>query len=232
MLTDEEQRRYRRNLTLPGIGEAGQQALLEAHVLVVGCGALGSISSMYLAASGVGHITLIDFDRIDISNLQRQLSFSTASVGEKKVIAAATRLREINPGIEIVPLDLRLTEENAPAIFASQNLIIDGTDNPATKYLIARIATSLGKPYIFGGVHEWRGQVMSCLPESPGYTDLFPEPAADATLPPGLLGPLPGIVASSQAAEAIKILTGAGTPLASRLLLIDAFEGTTKVIHL
>lgn len=232
MLTGEEQRRYKRNLTLPGIGEAGQKALLEARVLIVGCGALGSISSMYLAASGVGHITLIDFDRIDISNLQRQLSFSTGSIGEKKVTAAATRLHDINPGIEITPLDLRLTEDNAPEIFASQDLIIDGTDNPATKYLIARMAGALGKPYIFGGVHEWRGQVMSCLPGSPGYTDLFPEPAEDASLPPGLLGPLPGIVASSQAAEAIKILTGAGTPLASRLLLIDALAGTTEVIHL
>ena len=232
MLTAEERMRYKRNLALPGIGEEGQRRLLEARVLVTGCGALGSIVSMYLAGSGVGHITLIDFDLVDISNLQRQLSFITDSVGKKKAFALGERLRQINPHIEIKPLDLRLTEENASELFAAHDLIVDGSDNPATKYLIAKFAAQHSKPYVLGGVHEWRGQVMTCLPGTPGYADLFPAPAADASLPPGLLGPLPGIVASVQAAETIKVLTGAGTPLASRLLLVDAFAGTTDVIIL
>ncbi len=228
MLTAEQRRRYSRNIMLEGIGKEGQQRLLRARVLVVGCGALGSIAAMYLAGSGIGHLTIADFDTIDISNLQRQLSFSTSSLGEKKVEATGRRLREINPEIEITELDLLLTRRNAAPIIEKQDLILEGSDNPATKHLIATLCRELGKPCIIGGVNGWEGQVITGMPGGTDYLDIFPEPADAEGFTPcslgGVLGPLPGIVASVQAAEAIKVLTGAGTPLASRMLLIDALN--------
>lgn len=236
MLTADQRRRYARTIQLPEIGTAGQERLLASRICVVGCGALGSIAAMYLAASGAGHITLIDFDNIDISNLQRQLSFTTASLGQKKAPATATRLREINPDIEVTPLELLLTRHNAPDILAGHDLIIEGSDNPATKHLVAYTCTELRIPYIVGGIAQWEGQVLTCLPGTTGYLDLFPEPADSDGFTPcsigGVLGPLPGIVASIQATEAIKLITGAGQTLSSRLLLIDALTASFRTVEL
>lgn len=236
MFTQEQRRRYSRNIMLEGIGVSGQEKLLASRVLVVGCGALGSIASMYLAGSGVGHLTIVDFDTIDISNLQRQLSFSTSCLGEKKVEATAKRLHEINPEIEITALDLLVKKDNVDELILSHDMIIEGSDNPATKHLLATRCQALAKPLVLGGIAGWQGQVITSMPGSAGYLDIFPEPADAQGFTPcslgGILGPLPGVVASIQAAEAIKIITGAGEPLVSRMLLIDAFSFNIRTIEI
>lgn len=236
MLTAEQRRRYSRNILLPEIGKEGQEKLLAADVVVIGCGALGSIVAMYLAGSGVGHITICDFDTIDVSNLQRQLSFTTASLGKKKVEETADRLRAINPEIEITTFDRLVTTKNAPELFAGKQLIIEGSDNPATKHLVATTCRSLGLPYIIGGVREWEGQIITSLPGQPDYLDIFPEPAEAGGFTPcsigGVAGPLPGVIGSMQAIEAIKYLTGAGSLLASRMLIYDALTATVKTFTL
>lgn len=234
-MTPDQRRRYSRNVMLPGIGAEGQKRLLDARVLIVGCGALGSIVAMYLAGSGVGHITIADFDTIDISNLQRQLSFSSSQFGEKKVLATAKRLREINPEVEVEAIDAFLTAATARTIINNQDLIVEGSDNSATKHFIASLCREMGKPCVIGGVREWEGQVSTLLPGERGYLDLFPEPEEDAMSPcalGGVLGPLPGVIGSLQSCEAIKILTGAGTPLASRMIIFDALRAEFREISL
>lgn len=232
----EQRLRYSRNLMLPEIGRPGQRKLLDAKVLIVGVGALGSITAMYLAASGVGHLTLADYDTIDISNLQRQLSFSTDDCGKFKVDAARDRLLSINPEISVTTINGMLTRQNAGEIIAQHDLVIEGSDNPATKYLISDECRAVGVPCVLGGVTQFSGQVMSWQEGYPTYRDIFPDQAAEGGYTPcsigGVLGPLPGIVASWQAAEAVKILTGAGTPLYGRMLLIDALTANTTVITL
>lgn len=236
MLTAEQRRRYSRNILLDEIGKEGQQKLLDSRVLIVGCGALGSIASMYLAGSGVGHLTIVDYDTIDISNLQRQLSFTTDKLGEKKVKATAQRLREINPEIEITPLDLTLTRSCVKEILRGHDVVVEGSDNPYTKHMIALACRELQIPCVTGGVQGWNGQVTTSLPGKPGYLELFPEPAADDAFTPcslgGLLGPLPGVIASMQAAEVIKLITGAGEPLSSRLLMYNGLTAETQIIRI
>lgn len=236
MLSAEQRKRYSRNIMLEEIGKEGQNRLLESHVLIVGCGALGSISSMYLAGSGVGHLTIVDFDTIDISNLQRQLSFTTAQLGEKKVTATALRLKEINPEISVTPLDLLITRKNIKEIISRVDVVVEGSDNPATKHLIAETCRETGIPCVMGGVAGWTGQVITSLPDSSGYLDLFPEPAEEGGFTPcslgGLLGPLPGIIASIQASEVIKILTGAGECLAGRILIYNALTAEFRILRI
>lgn len=235
-LNPDQKRRYSRNILMPEIGREGQLRLLNSNVLIVGAGALGSIAAMYLAASGVGQITLVDFDTIDISNLQRQLSFTTAQCGQKKAEATRRRLESINPDIRIEIFDGMLTRKNAQELFQGKDLVIEGSDNPATKYLVTDLCADMSIPYVLGGVAQFRGQVMSWKPGCPKYSDIFPEPAEDGAYTPcaigGVLGPLPGIIGSYQAAEAIKMLTDAGTPLYGRLLIIDALTATTQTINL
>ena len=228
--------RYSRNLMLPEIGRPGQHKLLTSRVLIVGVGALGSIAAMYLAASGVGCITLADYDTIDISNLQRQLSFSTEDCGKFKAESARDRLLSINPEVNVSVINNMLTRQNTPELIAAHDLVIEGSDNPSTKYLISDMCHAAGVPCVLGGVAQFNGQVMSWKPGYPTYRDIFPEQAAEGGYTPcslgGVLGPLPGIVASWQAAEAIKILTDIGTPLFGRMLLIDALSAATTVITL
>lgn len=212
---------------LDGIGEAGQEALCRASVLVVGSGALGSIVSMYLAGSGIGHIAVADFDTVDVSNLQRQLSFTEQDLGQYKSEATGRRLRSINSLIEVEVINELITEKRARELFSRFDVIVEGSDNPATKYLVSDVAAALERPCIIGGVREFGGQVMTQMPGHACYRDLFPDAACDsAGLTPcaagGVLGPLPGIVASIQASEVIKVVTGAGMPLVDRLLMIDA----------
>lgn len=218
--------RYSRNLMLTTIGEEGQRKLLGSSVLVVGCGALGSIAAMYLAGSGVGRIGIADFDTIDISNLQRQIGYTSADVGKDKTEVLESSIRALNPGVEVQRHNCFLSHKNAEEIINSYDIVVEGSDNPDTKYLVASICGKLAKPYVIGGVRELTGQIATCLPGHAGYTDIFPEAAAAGGFTPcalgGLLGPLPGIVASIQACEAVKIIAGFGATLADRLLLIDA----------
>lgn len=235
-LTKEQKLRYSRNIMLEGIGHEGQQKLLNARVLIVGAGALGSIAAMYLAASGVGRLTLVDYDTIDLSNLQRQLSFTTRQCGGRKVAKTAERIAEINPEIRVDTHAYMLTQANAGDIFAGHDLVVEGSDNPDTKYLTCDTCLQIGIPCITGGVSQFRGQLMSWAPGHVCYRDVFPESAtADGYMPcslGGILGPLPGIIASWQACEAIKIISGAGTPLYDKLLLIDQLHPGATIIDL
>ncbi len=235
-LTKEQNRRYSRNIFLQQIGKTGQIKMLNASVLIIGTGALGSVISMYLAAAGVGHIGICDFDTIDISNLQRQLSFTEKDVGRKKLEVTAEKLHDINSEIKIETYPGLLRKDKAREIFAHYDIIVEGSDNPNTKYMVTDIAAELAKPCILGGVAQFAGQVMTILPGGKTYRDLFPEPAADGEFMPcsvgGVLGPVPGIVGSIQATETIKLITQTGYTLSGQLLTIDALTMTFRKIQL
>ena len=235
-LSKEQRLRYSRNIMLEPMGQAGQLKLLQASVLIVGSGALGSIAAMYLAASGVGHLTLVDYDTIDISNLQRQLSFTTNQCGGLKVTNTAHRMLEINPEIKVDNIARMLTADNACDIIAGHDLVIEGSDNPDTKYLVSDTCCRLQIPCITGGVSQFQGQMISWNTGHTCYRDLFPEKADTGGYTPcslgGIIGPLPGIIASWQACEAIKIITGVGTPMYDKLLLIDVFRPDANIINL
>lgn len=230
LLSPDEQRRYSRTILLPGMGMEAQQRLLASSVLVLGSGALGSIVSMYLAASGVGTIGIADFDNIDISNLQRQLSFTTADIGMSKVETTAAKLQAINPGITVNIHEGLVREKLARSLFPDYDLVVEGSDNPNTKYLVTDLCTELGIPYVLGGISEFRGQIMSWAPGHHGYRDIFPEGAPIESATPcglgGILGPVPGTIGSMQASEVIKILTGVGQPLFGRMLTFNALNMT------
>lgn len=225
-VSDEQGARYARHLTLPEVGPEGQRLLGKASVLVVGAGGLGSPALLYLAAAGIGKIGVIDDDLVDISNLQRQVLHDTASVGDAKVVSARRRLTELNPEIVVEAYEARLGVDNALGLIGEYDVVIDGSDNFSTRYLIGDACEILGKPWVFGSIHRFEGQVATFnLDGSPNYRDLFPE-APPAELAPncaeaGVLGVLPGIVGSIQATEAIKIVLGVGEPLSGRLLVID-----------
>ena len=219
--------RYARHLTLPEVGPRGQRLLTEASILVVGAGGLGSPALLYLAAAGIGRIGIIDDDSVDLSNLQRQVLHSTSSVGEAKVVSAERRLSDLNPEVTIEAYETRLGVDNALDLIGGFDLVIDGSDNFSTRYLISDACEILGKPWVFGSIHRFEGQVTTFnLDGGPNYRDLFPK-APPMELAPncaeaGVLGVLPGIVGSIQATEAIKIILGVGEPLSGRLLVIDA----------
>jgi len=226
-LTKEEIERYSRHLLLREVGPNGQKKLKNAKVLVVGTGGLGSPVAMYLAAAGVGTIGLVDFDVVDRSNLQRQLIHGTRNVGEPKIQSAKIRLADINPDIEIQCFETRLTSSNAFDIIKNFDIVVDGTDNFPSRYLINDACVLLGKPVIYGSVFRFEGQVSVLATENGAcYRCLYPVPP-----PPGLvqscaeggvLGVLPGIIGSMQANETIKIILGIGEPLINRVLLVDA----------
>jgi len=224
-----ESARYARHLTLPEVGPEGQRLLSEASVLVVGAGGLGSPALLYLAAAGVGRIGVIDDDSVDITNLQRQVIHGTAELGEPKVASAERRLADLNPEVEVESLGFRLEVDNALDVIGGYDLVIDGSDNFSTRYLVGDACEILGKPWVFGSIHRFEGQVSTFnLDGGPNYRDLFPK-APPAELAPncaeaGVLGVLPGIVGSIQATEAIKVILGIGEPLSGRLLVIDALS--------
>ena len=226
-VSDEQGARYARHLTLPEVGPEGQRLLGKASVLVVGAGGLGSPALLYLAAAGIGQIGVIDDDSVDISNLQRQVLHDTASVGDAKVVSARRRLTELNPEIVVEAHEARLGVDNALGLIGEYDVVIDGSDNFSTRYLIGDACEILGRPWVFGSIHRFEGQVATFnFDGSPNYRDLFPE-APPSELAPncaeaGVLGVLPGIVGSIQATEAIKIVLGIGEPLIGRLLVIDA----------
>jgi adenylyltransferase/sulfurtransferase len=227
MLSPKEHEHYKRHLLLPEIGEAGQLRLKSARVLMVGVGGLGCPAAQYLAAAGVGHITLLDFDRVDASNLQRQVLFGIADLGMPKAQAAAKRLRDLNPHIEIVALSEALTPQNALRLFEQHDLIIDGSDNFATRYLVNDAALLSGKPYVYGSVQKFEGQVsVFNYQGGPTYRCLFAEAPPAGAIPncaeQGVLGVLPGIIGLFQAAEALKIILQKPGILNGKLMLYNA----------
>jgi molybdopterin/thiamine biosynthesis adenylyltransferase/rhodanese-related sulfurtransferase len=226
-LSKEEIQRYSRHLIMPEVGMEGQLKLKRARVLTIGTGGLGAPLGLYLAAAGVGHLGLVDFDVVDSSNLQRQVTFTTADVGKSKSEAARARLLALNPMIEIVSYDTRLTSENALVLFRDYDIIVDGTDNFPTRFLVNDACVLLGKPNVYGSIFRFEGQAtVFGYPGGPCYRCLYPEPPPPGLVPScaegGVLGVLPGIVGSIQAMETIKLILGTGEPLVGRLLLFDA----------
>ncbi len=226
-LTQDDIQRYSRHLIMPEVGVSGQRKLKAARVLCVGAGGLGSPASLYLAAAGVGTLGLVDFDDVDVSNLQRQVLYATADVGRPKLAAASERLKALNPELNVIPHQVRLTSANALQILAGYDVIVDGGDNFPTRYLVNDACVLLGKPNVYGSIFRFDGQIsVFATAGGPCYRCLYPEPPPPGLVPScaegGVLGVLPGIVGTIQAAEAIKLLIGAGESLAGRLLLFDA----------
>ena len=226
-LTKKEIERYSRHLIMPEVGMDGQLKLKQAKVLCIGTGGLGAPLGLYLAAAGVGRIGLVDFDRVDDSNLQRQVLFSTKDVGRPKIEAAADRLRGLNPDIQIDTFDTHLSSDNALDILKDYDIIVDGTDNFPTRYLVNDASVLLKKPNVYGSIFRFEGQItIFGDPNGPCYRCLYPEPPPPGLVPScaegGVLGVLPGIVGSIQAAETLKLIIGKGESLIGRLLLFDA----------
>ena len=234
-LTRDEVNRYSRHLIIPDVGMAGQKRLKNAKVLVVGAGGLGSPALMYLAAAGVGTLGVVDFDIVDESNLQRQVIHRQSSLGKPKVESAAAVVREINPLIDVVVHNLALDRDNVLDIFREYDLIVDGTDNFATRYMVNDAAVLLGKPYVWGSIYRFDGQASVFWAEhGPCYRCLYPEPPPPGMVPScaegGVLGVLCASIGSIQVNEAIKLLTGIGEPLVGRLMIYDALEMTYRSV--
>ena len=226
-LSKEEVLRYSRHLIMPEVGMDGQLKLKRARVLMIGAGGLGAPLGLYLAAAGVGHIGIVDFDVVDFTNLQRQVTFSTSDVGRTKLAATKERLAAMNPMIDIATYETRLTSENALELFRGYDLVVDGTDNFPTRYLVNDACVLTGKRNVYGSIFRFEGQVsIFGAPDGPCYRCLYPEPPPPGLVPScaegGVLGVLPGIVGALQAVETIKLILGAGDPLIGRLLLFDA----------
>ncbi len=228
-LTSDELRRYSRHLLLPEVGVAGQKTLRASKVLVVGAGGLGAPTTLYLAAAGIGEIGLIDFDKVELSNLQRQVLYTTADVGRPKLDAARERLTALNPGVRVVPYEERLTSHNALEILGRYDVVVDGTDNFPTRYLVNDACVLLHKPNIYGSIYRFEGQSsVFDASQGPCYRCLYPEPPPPGLVPScaegGVLGVLPGLIGVIQAIETIKALLHLGEPLIGRLLLFDALS--------
>ena len=228
-LSKDEILRYSRHLIMPEVGMEGQLKLKQAKVLAIGAGGLGSPLALYLAAAGVGKLGIVDFDVVDFTNLQRQVIHSTSDVGRSKLASARETIQGINPNVEVVTYETRLTSENALDFFKDYDVIADGTDNFPTRYLVNDACVLLGKPNAYGSIFRFEGQAsVFYAKEGPCYRCLYPEPPPPGLVPScaegGVLGVLPGIVGSIQALETIKLITGRGRPLIGRLLLFDALN--------
>lgn len=237
MLSPSERARYARHLILPDIGEAGQERLKRGSVLIVGAGGLGSPAATYLAAAGVGRIGLVDPDVVDASNLHRQILFGDSAIGELKVDAARRRLTDVNPHVEIETFAERLTSSNALELIGSYDVVIDGTDNFPTRYLVNDACVLTGKVNVYGSIYRFDAQAsVFGAPDGPCYRCLYPTPPPPDLVPTcaagGVLGVLPGVIGTIQATEAIKLLAGAGETLAGRLLLFDALGMTFRTLRI
>ena len=226
-LSDEERLRYGRHLSLPEVGEAGQLRLKQARVLIVGAGGLGSPAALYLAAAGVGHLGLVDFDRVEGSNLQRQVLYGSRDVGRPKLEAARDRLHDLNPHVAVELHAARLDRGNALSLVGAHDLVLDGTDNFATRYLVNDACVLAGRPNVYASISRFDGQAsVFATADGPCYRCLHPEPPPPGLVPScaegGVLGVLPGLLGTIQATEALKLLLGVGEPLIGRLLLVDA----------
>ncbi len=236
-LTQEEILRYSRHLIIPDVGVEGQRRLKAARVLMVGAGGLGSPIGLYLAAAGVGTLGLVEFDTVDVTNLQRQVIHGTKDVGRPKVASARERIRDLNPPVEVVPHEAMLTSENALEIIRQYDMVVDGTDNFATRYLVNDACVLLGKPNVYGSIYRFEGQsTIFCTAEGPCYRCLYPEPPPPGLVPScaegGVLGVLPGLLGLVQATETVKWIVGAGEPLVGRLLLVDALGMHFRTVKL
>lgn len=237
MLSETQIERYERHILLPEIGGQGQEKLLAAKVLIVGLGGLGAPAALYLAAAGVGTLGLVDHDVVERSNLHRQILYADAECGQPKVELAAARLRALNPEVRLVPYPVRLEADNAAEILRDYDVVLDGSDNFPTRYLVNDTCVRLGRPNAFGSVLGFEGQVAFFPPEGPCYRCAFPSPPPPGTVPTcaeaGVVGPITGIVGSIQAVEILKWLLGLESTLQGRLLLVDAltmrFEDVTLV---
>jgi sulfur-carrier protein adenylyltransferase/sulfurtransferase len=236
-LSREEIQRYSRHLIMPEVGMEGQLKLANAKVLMIGAGGLGAPLGLYLAAAGVGRLGIVDFDVVDITNLQRQVTFTTADIGRPKLDAAKDRLAGLNPRIQIDTYTTRLTSENAMDLFKDYDIIVDGTDNFPTRYLVNDACVLLDKPNVYGSIFRFEGQAtIFHYPGGPCYRCLYPEPPPPGLVPScaegGVLGVLPGIIGSIQAMETIKLILGTGDPLVGRLLLFNALGMTFRELKL
>jgi len=234
-LTSEEYQRYGRHLLLPEVGLEGQRRLKGARVLMVGAGGLGSPIGLYLAAAGVGHLGLVEFDTVDRSNLQRQVLHGTKDVGRPKLASAIDRLRDVNPNVRVEGHEVRLDRSNALELVKAHDLVVDGTDNFATRYLTNDACVLAGKPNVYGSIFRFEGQAsVFCTADGPCYRCLYPEPPPPGMVPScaegGVLGVLPGLVGTIQATEVLKLLLGAGEGLAGRLLLVDALSMSFRTV--
>jgi molybdopterin/thiamine biosynthesis adenylyltransferase/rhodanese-related sulfurtransferase len=227
-LTEEERQRYSRHLVLKEIGPEGQEQIGRARVLIVGLGGLGSPAALYLAAAGVGTLGVLDCDRIELSNLQRQVLFDSASVGSEKAFAAQARLRALNPAIQVIAHATELNASNARELLSGYDIVVDGTDRLLTRYLINDACVLLGKPLVSAAIYRFEGQAFTYVPgRGPCYRCAFPQPAAEAApscAEAGVLGVLPGVLGAIQATEVLKLITRIGEPLVGRLLTYDALE--------
>jgi adenylyltransferase/sulfurtransferase len=229
--TEEQVHRYARHIILPEVGGEGQRRLLDARVLVVGAGGLGSPAALYLAAAGVGTIGLLDFDEVDITNLQRQVLHGTKDLGRRKTESGAERLADLNPGINVITIDERLDSTNALRVLEGFDVVCDGSDNFPTRYLLNDACHFLKTPLVSGAIFQFEGQVTTFDPRddtSPCYRCLFPTPPPPGSVPncaqAGVFGVLAGTIGTIQATEAIKLVCGIGNPLVGRLLLYDSLE--------
>ncbi|MEY3803437.1 MAG: hypothetical protein RL126_581 [Actinomycetota bacterium] len=234
-LTVDEVRRYSRHLIIPDVAMAGQQRLMNAKVLCVGAGGLGSPALMYLAAAGVGTLGIVEFDTVDESNLQRQIIHGQSDIGKSKAMSAKEKIAEINPNVNVVLHEVRLETDNVMEIFAQYDLIVDGTDNFATRYLVNDACVLLKKPYVWGSIYRFDGQASVFWAEyGPCYRCLYPEPPPPGMVPScaegGVLGVLCASIGSIQTTEAIKLLTGIGEPLIGQLMIYDALEMSYRKI--
>jgi adenylyltransferase/sulfurtransferase len=236
-LSHEEIARYSRHLILPEIGLEGQRRLKNARVLMVGTGGLGAPLGMYLAAAGVGHLGIVDCDTVDSSNLQRQIIHGTKDIGRDKIASAQDRLKDINPFISITPYNTRIDSTNALEIIKDYDIVVDGTDNFPTRYLINDACVLLGKPNVYGSIFRFEGQAsIFATKHGPCYRCIYPEPPPPGLVPScaesGVLGVLPGIIGTIQATEAIKLILGAGDSLVNRLLLYNAWKMSFQSVRI
>ena len=236
-LTEDQRGRYSRHLLIPEVGEAGQLALLDAKVLLLGAGGLGSPAALYLAAAGVGTMGIVDADTVDASNLQRQILHNTSRLGKFKTESARETINALNPDVKVVEHRERLSAENVLDLIRDYDVVVDGADNFPTRYALNDASVILGKPVVHGSIFRFEGQTTVFKPyEGPCYRCLFPEPPPAELAPScaeaGVLGVLPGIIGSLQAVETIKLLLGIGEPLVGRLLLYDALETSFRELRL
>jgi adenylyltransferase/sulfurtransferase len=236
-LTPDESLRYARHLILPHVGPGGQRRLKAARVLVVGAGGLGSPVAMYLAAAGVGTLGLVEFDEVEVTNLQRQIIHGTGDVGRPKLLSARDRIADLNPHVRVEAHSLRLTSANAMEVVGEYDVVVDGTDNFPTRYLLSDACVLAGKPNVYGSILRWEGQASVFWAErGPCYRCLFAEPPPPRLVPNcaegGVMGALPGIIGSIQATETLKVVLGAGDTLVGRLLLFDALRMSFREMKL
>ena len=235
-LTPQQVQRFSRHIIMPQVGSIGQRKLMDASVLLIGAGGLGSPLAMYLAAAGVGKIGIVDFDDVDITNLHRQLLHGHDDIGRPKVDSAEDTIREINPDAEIVKIAKHINSENAMEIAEEFDILIDGTDNFPTRYLINDLGVLMDKPVVHGSIFMFDGQVTTFLPGQGCYRCLYPAPPPPGMVPScaeaGVLGVLPGIIGSLMATEAIKLILGVGKPLVNRLLMVDALDMDMRTVKI